>query len=215
MISAEEVVAQLTQLLEDSYYSEDFEIIAAVRHFHASLDAAGQSHLRAEIRRRLQAEGTIVDVLLCAAVPSPENARELAVLLDGEGEATQMSRALIRALCETGNPAGFSAIARFIDSDQELEALAALHRLDFFLALPWLASRMGKPGYDDTCVHILASRKQEAGLPQLIDDLRSFQSRDTRLFRREIARLANVKPEGFNPFRIDERLIIERALEFP
>ncbi len=205
------IAVELERLLGGLYYSEDFEVVSLVRHFHDQLPAARKLELRGEIRRRILSTASLLDVYLCVAVPVPECAFLLADLLDQQEAASQFSRTLMEALRVAGVADVFPSVVRFLDSDQEREALATLAALDFPQALPHVAARMEHREFADSILHIFADRKRRVGLEKLAAELRA-ESAAVSPLRGSLNGVLHAKSGKFNPFTTAEVAALLQAV---
>ncbi|MCO5044858.1 MAG: hypothetical protein M9963_07460 [Kiritimatiellae bacterium] len=216
MKTADEILSDLQALDADNYYSEDFEWLSAVRAYRAGLSEGEGQFFREAVLRRLLMDGSITDVLLCSVDAIPEAATLLANKLNGESAPSQMTRALIEALRRCGGEEAFRAVARFVDSDQEGEALRALAAIHFVRALPFLARAMKKEYIRDLALHILHDRFRAVGMDALQRELLAFCAgwSDAELSER-FCRALKCKDEPYNPFTVEEIATLTRALLGP
>lgn len=215
MKSRAQIADELVALVQRHYYSEDFELLSAARAYHEQLDPAEREALRDVVAGRLLQEGTLVDVLLCSALEIPEAAPRLASLLLREESASQMSRALIQALQHYGGDEAYRAVERFLDSEQESEALRALAAIDFVRALPHLARLLDQEHHLDTCLHILYERRKRVGLPRLLHELQAASALQPRLLRDRLRRSLRAKTGEYNPFSEADLRALEAILRTP
>ncbi len=214
MKSTEQILDDLRHLEEAHYYSEDFQWLSSVRAYRDELSAEEQAALASVILQRLLRDGSMTDILLCSIVEVPGAGSVLAAKLDRESTPSQLTRALITALERYRGDDVFRAVARFVDSDQENEALRALARIDFIRALPFVARALQKEHQADLVLHILHDRaKSRAGLDLLAVELRAFASgwNDQDLLPR-IVRALHGKAEPYNPFSPAELKRLEDAM---
>lgn len=212
MRSRDELEQALSQLVESHYYSEDFELISAARAFQGQLSGAEQESLKELLAGRLREEGSMVDIVLCSVIDAPGAGPILARRLDGESTPSQLTRALIAALaCYRGDEV-FRAVERFVDSDQEGEALAAIARIDFRRALPWMARALSRDHLLGPVLHILHTRSKEIGVAGLVDELRQASVDLPVGFRSGILRALDAKADDYNPFSREDRDCIRTGL---
>ena len=205
MKSREQIGDELARLEAANYYSEDFEWLSAVRAYRDGLADGEVAHLQAVVLQRLLAEGSMTDILLCSLVEVPSAAPVLAAKLDRESVPSQLTRALITALQGYRGDDVFRAVARFVDSDQENEALRALARIDFARAMPFVARALQKLHQRDLVLHILHDRAKQVGVASLLLELRAFAAGWNDPGLASVIRLALTgKPEPYNPFTPDE-----------
>lgn len=212
MKSRDDIARDLQELVARHYYSEDFELLSAVRVYRDGLAPAERDDLGAVALDRLFREGSIVDVLVCSVLDLPSAAPVLAARLDREHAPSQMSRALIVALQGHSGDDAFRAVERFLDSEQEHEALQALARIDFRRAAPYLLRALHDDHRLDLCLHILHDRRKRVGLDALGRDLRALAGPHPAHFRARVARALHAKEGPFNPFSDDERRDLLAAL---
>lgn len=214
MKSKDQIAEELSRLEEANYYSEDFEWLSSVRAYRESLCAEERSLLAEVIASRLMRDGSMTDVLLCSIVDVPSAGSVLAAKLDRETVPSQLTRALISALQNYRGDDVFRAVARFVDSDQENEALRALARIDFHRALPYIARALNVEHQRDLVLHILHDRyKQRGNLIELALELRAFSAgwNDPSFLPKVVSALRG-KPEPFNPFQESELRCLETEL---
>ncbi len=201
MKTADQILVELQELESAHYYSEDFEWLSAVRAYRAGLSAEEGASFRAAVLRRVLADCSITDVLLCSIDDIPGASPVLAGKLNEASAPSQLTRALIAALSRSAGDEVFSAVARFVDSDQEGEALRALARIDFIRALPFVARAIKKEYIRDLALHILHDRFRAVGRDSLLRELRAFSAgwSDAELPER-FCRALRCKDEPYNPF---------------
>jgi len=204
MKSREQIAGELARLEAANYYSEDFEWLSAVRAYRDGLSHEELAELRSVVLQRLLAEGSMTDILLCSLVEAPSAAPVPAAKLDRESVPSQLTRALITALQGYRGDDVFRAVARFVDSDQENEALRALARIDFARALPFIARALQKKHQRDLVLHILHDRAKQVGVASLLMELRAFSAGWNDPGLPALIRLALAgKAEPYNPFTPD------------
>ena len=208
----DELARALNELIQAHYYSEDFELLSAVRVFHEGLSGPERDELKALVVQRLLEDGSMVDILLCSVVPVPSAGPVLARRLDRESVPSQLTRALITAVQEYPGDEAYRAVERFVDSDQEGEALAALTRLDFSRALHHLARALDRPHMQGPVLHMLHARAKAVGVPALVVELQAESQRQAPAFRAGLLRALVSKPARFNPFAALDLDRLQRAL---
>lgn len=214
MKSAQEIENDLVALERNHYYSEDFEWLSAVRAYRDSLSEAERETLSEAVLRRLLKEGSMTDILLCSIIPVPSAAPVLAAKLDREFVPSQLTRALITALSHYKGDDVFRAVARFVDSDQENEALRTLALIDFAKALPYVARALLKEHQADLVLHILHDRyKTHPSIERLAAELRAFAAGwGDPDFVPRLRRALTSKREPYNPFTIEELTRLDALL---
>lgn len=203
----------LSALVQSHYYSEDFELLSAVRAFAEALPPGEADELKAVILSRMAAEGSMVDILLCSVVDVPGAVPLLADRLDRETAPSQLTRALISALQRYPCDAAFRAVERFVDSDQEGEALAAIARIDFLRAVPYIVRSLDREYLHGPILHMLHERRKRVGLPALAVELAAVPSADLAALRRRLVKALDSKAAAFNPFPESERQRLRAVLE--
>lgn len=199
--------------VEAHYYSETHEFEGARRGFVASLCDGMTEVYRHTVLERLQKDPSLVNILLCAGGGIPGAGPWLAARLDGETAASQVSRALIRVLADYPGAGEFDAVARFLDSEQEGEALGSLARMDWLRTLPILFAAAGKRALQASILHILHDRRKEGGLPALLQDLTVFTITHPRFDAAGLAQVLTDTPAPYNPFSPDEVSMILGAFK--
>jgi len=200
MTSAWEIEQRLDGIIQQHYYSEDFELLSSLKAFASTLSGDDLALLEQLIIRRVTSECTLVDIMLCAVVHVPAAALVLAHKLNEAECFNQVTRALIASLACYPMDEAYVAVERFVDSDQEWESLQAICRIDFRRALPHLARLIVKDHLHGTILHILHERVERKGLPGLLDDLVSSSAARSPAFHRELARVLTSKSAAYNPF---------------
>ena len=211
--TVEQIREELRELESSHYYSEDFQWLSAVRAYHDALQGEERESFHRVLFKRMMDEGSMTDILLCSIVPVPEAASVLAAKLDRESVPSQLTRALITALQHYRGDDVFRAVARFVDSDQENEALRALARIDFARALPFVARALQKEHARDLVLHILHDRCKEVGIDNLILELRAFAAgRADPALLAAFSAAAHGKAAEYNPFSSAELQRLRTAL---
>lgn len=206
------IAGELQTLIQRHYYSEDFELVSAVRAYQAGLSVPERDELRAVVLGRLLDEGSMVDILLCSVIDVPSAGPVLALKLDRESVPSQLTRALITALQAYPGEEAFRAVERFLDSDQEGEALAALARLDFHRALPYLARALMQEHARGPILHLLHARAKETGVPALALELQVAAAGLPGDFRAGVVRVLEAKTGDYNPFSPEDLQRLRRAM---
>ncbi|HMP76597.1 MAG TPA: hypothetical protein PKE12_09895 [Kiritimatiellia bacterium] len=205
MKTIDQISDDLRELESAHYYSEDFHWLSAVRAYFDALSDEERALFQRVLFKRMMEEGSMTDILLCSVVTVPDVASVLAAKLDRESVPSQLTRALLTALQQYRGSDVFRAVARFVDSDQENEALRALARIDFARALPFTARAVRKAHAHGLVLHILHDRRKSVGLDGLILELRAFAAgwNEPNLLR-DLDAAAHAKPADYNPFPPDE-----------
>ncbi|MBP7828710.1 MAG: hypothetical protein KA248_02200 [Kiritimatiellae bacterium] len=198
--------------VESHYYSEAPEFESARRVFVASLCDGMTEVYRHTVLERLQNDPSLVNVLLCAGGDIPGAGPWLAARLDGETVTSPLSRALIRVLAGYPGEASCRAVERFLESDQQAEALQSLARLDWPRALPRLVAATEKASMHTALLHILHARQKQAGLPALVEEMRraaTWPGWNAEGWRRVLAS----QPAPYNPFQPGELAALIEAVK--
>jgi len=206
------IAHELQELIQRHYYSEDFELVSAVRAFQAGLSIPERDELRAVVLGRLLDEGSMVDILLCSVIDVPSAGPVLAHKLDRESVPSQLTRTLITAVQSYPGDEAFRAVERFVDSDQEGEALAALARLDFNRAWPYLVRAMDREHFHGPLLHMLHERAKLVGVPALALEIKALAQRGPGALPEQLRRVLLAKPAPYNPFMGEDLERLRRAL---
>lgn len=194
----------IDQILQSNYYGEDFEVLAAFRGYAASLTGDERATLARVVGERLARDGSIVDVLLCSAVQVGGADILLAGMLDRESRTSQMTRALIAALAGYPGDTAYRAVERFLDSDQEAQALQTLAAMDFRRTLPALVSAMAKPAFHGVALQCLHEQRKKTGLDGLLAELAASTATRTPEFPAHLAAVLASRHGKYNPFTPDD-----------
>jgi len=211
MRSAGEITKEIEQLVQSHYYSEDFQLVSSMRAYVDTLLAGEREEARQVVLKRLLDEGSMVDVLLCSVIDVPSAIPVLAEKLDREPVTNQVTRTLISALRMYQTADAYNAVERFVDSDQEIEAIEALADIDFRRTIPLLVRTMKKEYFHGNVLHIFQRQAKRSGLDGLIDVLRDSSATRSAGFRGDLQKLLAAKKEPYNPFtETDIRHILQR-----
>jgi hypothetical protein len=212
MRTTEQLEHELDSLIRQNYYAEDYELRWILKRFEAGLAAGERERLHAIVLGRMVDDASILNVMLCSASRVPEAVPILASVLDRQPEADMLTRAILSTLGDYGDPSAFSSVERFLDSDQEAEALLCLARLHFTRALFFVIRAARRAHLRDVCLQVLHERKKRVGLVRLIDEL-TEHARGSRqnVFKRVQATL-RTKDDPYNPFDAEEREAILAGL---
>lgn len=216
MKSAEQIAVDLRALESACYYSEDFHWLSSVRVYRDGLFEEERALFRQVVFQRLLLDGSITDVLLCSIDDIPGATPLLAERLNRESSSSQLTRALMEALRRCTGDEAFCAVERFVDSDQEQEALRVLAEIHFARALPYIERASQRPDHRDLVLHILYDRSRVVGLEALIGELRAFMAtrNDAELASRLCHALQN-KSTPYNPFSEENLRRLMVALHVP
>lgn len=211
MKSREQIRSEVEAIIQRNYYSEDFELISSFQVFIGALSGEERDVLADVIFERLLAEGSIIDIMLCGLVSVPSAPPVLAEKLSRETDTNQVTRSLISALQNYNGDDAYVAVERFLDSDQELEALRALARIDFTRTLPAIARRMSKDYMHGNLLHLFHERSKTIGLDAMIIELTTSSATKSAAFRENLPKVLASKGRGYNPFNEEELATIKRA----
>jgi hypothetical protein len=211
MKSASEITHEIEHLVLAHYYSEDFELVSSMRAYVDCLQPGEREFARQVVLKRLLDEGSMVDILLCSVIDIPSAVPVLAAKLEREPVSNQVTRSLISALRTYHTADAYTAVERFVDSDQEMEAIEALAEIDFRRTIPLLVRSMKKQHFHGPIMHILSRQAKIDGLDGLITALRDSSATRSSRFREDLQILLKSKNEPYNPFtESDIQLILQR-----
>lgn len=199
--------------VREHYYSETHEFEGATRSFVDSLCDGLRDVYRRTVLERLQEDPSLVNILLCSGGDIPEAGPWLAARLDQETSASQVSRALLRVLADYPGEAEYNAVARFLESDQEGEALRSLARMDWTRTIPSLIRAAASPGLQTPILHILYERKKAIGLPGFLQAWAAYAAARPGFDPTALQQVLAGTPAPYNPFPPDEVDALRRALE--
>lgn len=200
MRTSEDITRDIEEIIRRNYYNEGHELTWGLKSYEESLSRGERDLLKRVVLERLTADPSNVNVLLVSCWHMPEAVPVLRAALDDEPRASQLSRTLMHVLQRYSDEGACRAVERFLDSEQETEALTFLARMDFVRAAPRLKQALKKERLSDVCLHILAERWKVAGLHQLIEDVRVHVTGDSDFFRRQVHRVLQAKQGDYNPF---------------
>jgi len=186
---------------------------SAIRAWHAGMDDHDRSLLCSIIIERLDQSPSLVEVCLVQALGIREASGRLIQLLNRERSASLMSRALIRALQDAGGVEAYPAIERFVESDQEWEALMALARLDFTRALPKVIRAIRRDSHLDLGLQIFHERCKAIGWDAFCSEFRTWMAWADPELRVRLFKVFTAKPDPYHPFPADQRRVLMRLLE--
>jgi len=195
-----EIENEIEKLVNDHYYSEDFELVSSMRAYYDVRPADEQSLIEQVVMTRLCRDGSVVDFIWCSIVPIPAAVPILVEKLNRESYSSQLSRTLIVALSRYSSEDGYRAVERFLDSDQEMETLEALAQIDFRRSLPAMARIMNKEHSRRIIVHMLHRHMKKCGMEKLVDDIRQSTAMRDRAFLENIRKTLRSKEGAYNPF---------------
>ncbi len=212
MQTLDEMNQAIDSLVNQHYYSEDFELEAAMRAFYERLSDHEQAVCHQALIERLRVDPSILTVSLCSQIPIPEAAPLLASALNGEKTSSQRTRSIMAALRHYDDAHSFTAVERFLESDQEPEALQQLARIDFNRVRPHLMRAMTRPHLHPFCLQIFHEQRKRGGLEALADTLASWAAPDPETFEMRLRDVLSCKKGDYNPFSIEEQQTLLRAV---
>ncbi len=199
MKTREAIDAEIKRIIQANYYSEDFQLLSEFQVLASGLSMEEKNTWADIAKERLNSEGSIVDILLCAVVDVPSVVPLLAKKLSAETETNQITRTLIATLSRYSSDEAYLAVERFLDSDQEAEALGALARIDFIRTLPVMVRCMKKDHYAGMILQMLHERIKKTGLQKLIDELRHSSATQVAGFHGQLKKILHSKDSDYNP----------------
>jgi len=194
------IADELDKIISAHYYSEDFELISSMKAYYHSLDSFEKTYLEQIVLRRLMSDGSIVDVLLCSVVNVPSAVPVLSSRLNQEVSSNQVTRTLIAALRMYRSDEAYTAVERFLDSDQEIESLQALAEIDFRRSIPHIVIALKKEFTHGVVLHILHDRVKTSGISVLVDDLCNSSATRNATFKTLLSLALHSKKYPYNPF---------------
>jgi len=191
--------SDIERIVNAHYYSEDFHLLSEFQSYAAGLNPQEQSNLAEVVFDRLIRDGSLVDIMLCQVAHVSSAAPVLAEKLSNEPQTNQVTRTLIATLSHYASDDAYVAVERFLDSDQEMESLQALARIDFTRALPAIVRRMKKDHYAGAILQILHERMKKVGLPALAGELRQTSATKFSGFAGILEKILRSKDASYNP----------------
>ncbi|MFT7511279.1 MAG: hypothetical protein ACI9QL_000483 [Candidatus Omnitrophota bacterium] len=210
MKTAETFSAELDALVLHHYYSEEWELRSAAGLYFESLDPAERLIFRDMFVARLKADPSVVNISLSPSFKFPEVVNAIADCLDAAEQASCFTRTMMTALRPYHEDRAFHAVARFIDSEQEIEALRIVAEINFIKAIPHLRRAFGQDHLVEVCLHIFNDRKRKTGMDQLVREIQLFSEERPRWYRRRLKAMFLIKVGEHSPFSEGE---IIRILE--
>ena len=201
----------LERIVRANYYSEDFELISSFRAYEAEMSGEERDLLADVVFERLCAEGSLVDILFCSIIDVPSAVPVLAEKLSREPQVNQVTRSLIQALKRYSSDDAYVAVERFLDSDQEMDALQALAAIDFARTLPHLARLIKKDHYYGVMLQVFSERIKRVGLEPMIEELKKSSATNSASFRTCLQKALASKDSNYNPLNTDQRIALEKA----
>jgi hypothetical protein len=204
MKSITEIAGEIDQLEKTHYYSEDFELVASMKAFVDACPVPEKVLVGQVVMKRLLNDCSVVDILWCYVVDVPSAVPLLADRLNREPHSSQLSRTLILALGRYKSDDGYRAVERFLDSDQEMEALDALAEIDFRRTIPVLVRAMKKEYFHRMILHVLYRHFKHFGVDKFMDDLKNSSATRNPEFLINIEKALRSKTGAYNPFSENE-----------
>lgn len=200
MKTPDQIATDLDGIIQRHYYSEDFELSSSLRAYIDGLDARELNLYEQVALGRLMRDGSMVDIMLCTAVRIPSACPILAEKLNREPMSNQLTRVLITALQRYDSDEAYRAVERFLDSDQEAEALQALASIDFCRTIPMLSRLLAKEHLHGVILHIVFERFRAVGMETLIRELQASSATRSPAFHRSFESALTSKKDPYNPF---------------
>ena len=203
---------QLDELVKQNYYSEQYELEGVIRRFVGGLDPHGLDLFKRVVTARIGRDPSIVNIILCGVTDMPETVPVLITVLNTQTATSQVTRTLMHILEKYPGDETYMAVARFLESEQEGEAMACLARMDYSRTLSRLRIALRRDPLSDVCLHIFAERRKSVGLPAFIEEMKVLCTGAGGL--RERVRKAFLSKTGrFSPFAPEDIVEILAALE--
>jgi len=212
MKTRDEIKNEMDQMIRHHYYAEDYELEWEARRIYDAYHPDERAHMVSVLIERLTSDPCLATVTLCKRLPVPELAPILAVVLDGEQRATSQSRAILATLLRSDHPAAYDSVERFVESEQEGEALTCLARWDFGRTIPHLRRALEREDLHNYCLHILRDRGATVGMDTLMQDLRNIMGNDPARWRPHIRKILASAHGAYNPFTEQELKQLTEAL---
>lgn len=200
MKSEQDIEADLLKMVNDHYYSEDYELEWSSKHYAEALSEDERDLLDQVLIRKLTSDPNLAYVTIVTRLERPALTPYLATLLEKEPHSTAMSRSLLTALTHQPDEQAFSAVERFMDSDQEGEALTCLARMNFDRVLPHLRWAMQKDHLHNFCLHILHEYMRHKGLEALLHKVQELTQPERERLVPHLRKILTSKRGEFNPF---------------
>lgn len=204
MKTADDIEADLRRLAESHYYSEDYELEWAGKTYFDQLTKPEQDVFEQVMIRRLSGQPDLSDVALCTRLGLPSLTPYFARLLDRETMSTAMSRALLVALSNQPDRAAYGSVERFMESEQEGEALACLSRMHFARSMGHLRRAIQREHLHNFCLHILHEHMRHVGMELFLKALHQLIEPDAATLRLHLLKILTSKEGSFNPFTAEE-----------
>lgn len=211
MKTRDEIKQELEQLVLKHYYSEDYELEWAAKSFFDALSQPEQELFEGVMIERLSGAPDLVDVTLAMRLHLPSLVPFLIAWLDQETQSSTTSRALIAVLGQYADVQAYAAVERFLDSEQEGEALACLAQMDFQRTLPYLRRAVQQEHLHNFCLHAMHHFMLRNGIEALCEALQQMAAPEMPVLTRHVRKILTSKEGPFNPFTEDElKMLISR-----
>ena len=209
--TAEIFSAELDDLIEKNYYSEEWELRSAAQVYYDALGEEQRVVFDQMFVARIQQDPSVSNVSISSAFRIPALGPLLAEALNRHKKASYESRNLMCGLRPYRDDASFAAVERFVESEQEIEALRLLGHMNFLRAMPHLRRSLKKDQLLEVCLHIFQDRKRDVGLEGLIADLAMLIKGREGYYRRRLEAMFSIKKGLHAPFseREMQRIITE------
>lgn len=212
MKSQTDIISDLNRLVEAHYYSEDYELEWAGKAYYDELTEEDRKRFEEVLVQRLSGRPSLSDISVCTRLGRPSLTPILANLLDREANSSAMSRAILAALSHQPDEMAYVSVERFMDSEQEGEALCCLARMNFRRALPHLRWAIQKEHLHNFCLHALHEFKREVGLETLAESVRELISPDPDRLSPHVRKILTSKQGRYNPFAEEELELLSALL---
>jgi len=212
MKNADDIQADLDRLIESHYYSEDYELEWAAKRYYDGLSDPEQIALEGVMVRRLTAQPGIADISLCARLGSRSLTPFLSALLDRQETSNAMSRAILAALAHQPDEQAYPSVERFLDSEQEGEALLCLSRMNFHRTVSHLRWAIQKDHLHNFCIHAFHEQMKHMGMEALLEGLKTLVEPEAARLTGHVQKILTSKSGSFNPFTDEELELIMAAL---
>ncbi len=204
MKTDDQMEADLHAMIQGHYYSEDYELEWAAKNYYDELAAREKQSFENLLYRRLSSNPDLSAVTMCARLGLVALAPMLAGLLEEESATSAMSRALLQAISHIPGEAAYESVERFMDSEQEGEALLCLTRMNFGRALHHLRRAMRKGHLHNFCLHALHAHYKKVGRTVFRFDLARLVEPDPKQFKPHLKKILLSNRGAFNPFEAAE-----------
>lgn len=212
MKSDGEIEAELERLLLQHYYSEEFELQAAVTAWRMDCDPEEQAGLDRIFHRRFLSDPSLVHISLARCFSGADLEALLVEQLNFQSDGGQKARMLLVALRPYRSPQAAEAVERFLDSSLEMEALHALAEVDWSCATKHLPRLLRKDGMVETCLHVLHEHRKRVGWAMFLADVRPLAGPDPAWMAQRFASMFAIKTPDKIPFTPAEQKEILNAL---